>query len=81
MCLRKVQEIPRCHQVKSLEHVITCPGIGNLKEEFVKNMKDKLNKVCETDKDNERVSWIIADITSHFYQRNQVEWLTTQYIV
>ena len=27
----------------------------------MKNVKDKLNKVCDTDEDNERVSWIIAD--------------------
>ena len=72
---------PRFHQVESWEHVSTCPGIDNLKEEFTKNMKDKLYKACETDEDDERVSWIIADMTSHLCQHDQIEWLTTQSIV
>ena len=56
---------------------MTCPGIDNLKEEFTKSVTDKLNKVCETDEDDERVSWIITDTTSHLYQHNQIEWSTT----
>ena len=63
---------PRCHQVESWEHVIGCPGIDNLKEKFVKDLKNKLNKECETDEDNERVSWIFADTTSYLYQRDQI---------
>ena len=47
----------------------------------MKNMKDKLHKACETDEDNERVYWIITDVTSCLCQYNQVEWLTTQFIV
>ena len=62
---------PRFHQVESWEHVTTCPGVDNLKEEFVKNMKDKLSKVCEMDEEHERVYWIIVDITSYLHQHNQ----------
>ena len=72
---------PKCHQVESWEHATTCPGIDNLKEEFTKNMKDKLNKARQTDDDDERVSWIIVDATSCLHQHNQLEQLTTQFIV
>ena len=59
--------------MESWERVATCPGVDKLKEWFVNNLKNKLNKACETDEDDERVSWIIADITSSFYQHNQIE--------
>ena len=30
---------PRCHQIESWEHVITCPSVDDLKTEFVTNSK------------------------------------------
>ena len=37
--------------------------------------------MCETDDDDERVSWIIVDTTLCSHQNSQTEWLTAQFIV
>ena len=60
---------------------MACLGIDNLKEEFAKDLKNKLNTSSETDEDNERVSWIVSNTTSCLHQHDHIEWLTTKSVV
>ena len=71
---------PRCGEDEDWEHVITCPSIQNIKEQYIDKLKEKLQKIARNEHDKEEVELIIDDIETYVMQR-QKEYVTTQQVI
>ena len=56
---------PRHGSKEDFEHAASYPGIANLKNEHLNDMKTKLMKVARKEQDEDAISAIIADVKNY----------------
>jgi len=72
---------PRCENVEDWEHVITCPAIDHLQCEYIKEIKEKGNKIIHSDDDKQLFKLIIEDVTQYLARNESWTYNTTQHII
>ena len=72
---------PRCNNVEDWEHVITCPAIDQLQKEYLKEIKEKGDKIIHTHEDKELFKLILNDVTQYLAMNTEWNYVTTQHII
>ena len=60
---------PRCKCQEDWEYVILYDSIDNLKQKYIKEIREKLLKIAKTEQDKEMIELIIKDLNTYIYQK------------
>jgi hypothetical protein len=71
---------PRCGEEEDWEHIILCQSISNLKDQYVSELKAKLEKETTNENDKVEIGMIVDDIRN-YVMKEQNEYATTQHVI
>ena len=71
----------RCNEQEDWEHVIQCNGINDIKDEFIKQLEDKLKKIKTTDREKDIINVIVQDMYYYLNKNDYHEYTIVQHLV
>ena len=75
-----MKDCSRCRKRKDWEHVIICDGINNMKNEYLKELKETLKEEKIMVEEDQYVKMIIDDTKRYLFSEN-TEYITAQHII